>query len=128
MTAPRPSPPPAPAHPLGDGAVLADLLRLAGPDLVPDLLRQLDVDLSQVATRLTAALAAQDWPRLRAQSHILIALAGTVGAADLRAAALAVNDAAHARDAAALQRLAATLQPDLAALIDHIRHHPQAPR
>jgi HPt (histidine-containing phosphotransfer) domain-containing protein len=102
---------------LGDGAALRDILALAGPDIAPRLLAQIVTDLSATSRQLAPALAARDWAQIRVQSHVLISLAGTIGAMDLHAAACCMNEAAHGQDEARLSSLAPSVTADLAALV-----------
>ncbi|WP_323042581.1 Hpt domain-containing protein [Gemmobacter sp.] len=93
---------PVPAQP-DDGSLLfsgmPDLIRdqfdrlmvLAGPAYGHELLHRLSLDLQSVQTRLETALPRRDWGDLRAQTHILAALAGSVGAPRLQHMAQSVN-------------------------------------
>ncbi len=78
-----------------DRATFDALLALAGPQVAPDLLRQLAEDLATVAVGLPPALTADDRPAVRAFSHVLMALAGSIGANALYQAAARLNCAAH---------------------------------
>ncbi len=102
---------------LGDGAALRDILALAGPDIAPRLMAQIVTDLSATSTQLAPAIACRDWAQIRVQSHVLISLAGTIGAMGLHADACCLNDAAHAQDEALLATLAPSVTADLAALV-----------
>lgn len=101
---------------LGDGRRLDDILALAGPETGPLILRQMAADLARVATDLAAALAAHDWAVLRGQSHVLISLAGTIGADRLHALAIDLNAAAHDRADGRTDALASPLLSDLTRL------------
>ena len=57
-----------------------ELLSLAGPATARELAMRLDEDLTLVAQALIQAELTADRHQLRAQSHILLAIAGTVGA------------------------------------------------
>jgi len=59
----------------------AALLDLAGPDMAAELTRRLDEDLTNVG--LALAMAHADRAVLQAQSHILVSIAGTIGATRL---------------------------------------------
>ncbi|AWB49359.1 hypothetical protein HYN69_13380 [Gemmobacter aquarius] len=102
---------------LGDGGTLRDILMLAGPDIAPRLLAQITADLTQTANQLRPALAQRDWPLIRAQTHVLISVAGTIGAMGLHAEACRLNTAAHLRDEAQTAALAPALMDDLSRLI-----------
>lgn len=116
MQQPRATPRPDPAALLGDGRALADILALAGPETALRILRQMHADLSETAAALRPALAATDWTAIRAKSHVLISLAGTIGAMRLHALSIDLNAAAHAQDPGQTAALAAPLLSDLDAL------------
>lgn len=78
-----------------DRSTFDALLALAGPEIAPELLRQLSEDLADVATGLSASLQSVDWEAMRAQTHVLVALAGSVGARSLQEAASRLNIMAH---------------------------------
>ena len=115
------SPHPAPAPPVPPGGFDRDrfhrLLDIVGPDQAPALLAQLRLDLAGCADTIARAAPGPDWDALRDASHVLISLAGSTGAMALHALSRALNDAVHARDAAALTALLPDLTADLAALI-----------
>lgn len=77
-------------HPTFDG-----LIRLAGPGVAHDLLAQLGSDFAEVEQALSAALATQDIMAIRHQTHVLIALAGSIGAEGLLQLAKTLNQMAH---------------------------------
>lgn len=77
-------------HPTFDG-----LLKLAGPNAARELLAQLGSDLAMVEDALSDALTTQDTTVIRHQTHVLIALAGSVGAESLLQLAKALNQMAH---------------------------------
>lgn len=111
---------------LGDGAALRDILALAGPDIAPRLLAQIVTDLSATSRQLGPAIVARDWAQIRVQSHVLISLAGTIGAMDLHAAACGMNEAAHGQDEARLSSLAPSVNADLAALVQLVTEQSDA--
>lgn len=102
---------------LGDGAALRDILALAGPVIAPRLMAQIVTDLSATLDQLAPAITTRDWAQIRVQSHVLISLAGTIGAMGLHADACRLNDAAHAQDETRLAALAPRVTADLAALV-----------
>lgn len=76
------------------------LLEIAGPQDSVELVARLHLDLKTVRSGLFSALDQRipDWEEVRAQTHVLIALAGAVGADALQHLAEAMNAAAHRRD------------------------------
>lgn len=123
-------PPPA-GLPVLDQSRFVRLMQMAGPEMGPELLARLDDDLSTVARGLHRALHGNgqpatippDWAELRAQTHVLIALAGTLGALRLHHMAEALNRQAHDRHPPDPAQVAA-----LAALLDGLLHHIRACR
>jgi CheY-like chemotaxis protein/anti-sigma regulatory factor (Ser/Thr protein kinase)/HPt (histidine-containing phosphotransfer) domain-containing protein len=107
---------PAPEAPVLALAQFERLMEVAGVEAAPELLRRLIEDLRHVERQLHHALAAPDWAEIRAQTHVLIALAGAVGAVRLQHRAEAMNTDAHRRDAAAI----AAAAPVLMTLLDDL--------
>jgi CheY-like chemotaxis protein/HPt (histidine-containing phosphotransfer) domain-containing protein len=107
---------PAPEAPALALAQFERLIEVAGPEAAPELLNRLVEDLRHVERQLHHALAAPDWGEIRAQTHVLIALAGAVGAVRLQHRAEAMNAHAHRRDAVATAEAA----PGLLALLDDL--------
>ncbi len=91
------------------------LLIMAGPLTAAELLRRMLEDLRRAEHRLTLAQDGPDWAGIRAQTHVLMALAGTLGAQKLQCLAQELNTIAHqdVRPPGALQPLC---QHTLAAL------------
>jgi HPt (histidine-containing phosphotransfer) domain-containing protein len=107
-----------------DPGRLRRLLDLVGPTEARTFLTQLDRDLSDCSRQIAVATEQQDWTALREASHVLISLAGSVGALALQSLAEALNAAAHARNAAALPNLYNQIAPDLTRLIAVVRATP----
>lgn len=109
---------------LVDRTVFDKLMHLAGPDTAVDLLDRLAEDLLSVRTLL---LANAGQHMVRAQSHILIGLAGAVGADYLQTLAQHLNDAANTTDTASCCAIIARLTPPLDALIAFVRQQRAEP-
>lgn len=71
------------------------LIEIAGEDGLRELLDRLQEDLEQVERGLERALTEQNPAEIRTQTHVLIALAGAVGADALQRLAESLNAAAH---------------------------------
>jgi HPt (histidine-containing phosphotransfer) domain-containing protein len=112
---------------LVDDDVFDRLLALAGPETAQDLLDRLAEDLSSVRQLLDSATSIPDPGLLRQQSHILIGLAGAVGAENLRAHAQTLNDVAHGSTVHDLSPLLSRVSHQLAALIHYVRARRIAP-
>ena len=81
------------------------LMEVAGPDAGRELLSRLSTDLSKAEHGLVAGLAATDLNTIRSETHVLIALAGAVGAERLSILAQSLNAKAHRRELANLGSL-----------------------
>lgn len=92
------------------------LLDIAGPDGAGELVERLHEDLAGVAERLGRGLPDADWSVIRAETHVLIALAGAVGAERLQRLAETLNAQAHRKDAGDLGRIADETMQRLAEL------------
>lgn len=113
--------PPAATDPAGlDPAVLEGLIALAGPEMAPALLSQIRIDLREAGDGIASGIDRADWEQIRRHSHVLISVAGSVGAMALHHRAEAVNSAAHARDLGALRHLAADIGPAIARINDRL--------
>lgn len=88
--------------PLMDSDRLARLLEIAGPADAGELLRRLAGDLTRVRDNMNTALQEPDIAALRAETHVLISLAGAVGAERLHQLAKTMNADVHRQDAASL--------------------------
>lgn len=89
--------------PLMDPDRLERLLEIAGPADSSELLRRLSGDLTRVRDSIAAALQEPDIAVLRAETHVLISLAGAVGAERLHQLAKSMNAEVHRQDAASLR-------------------------
>lgn len=87
-----------------DRSTFDRLIEVAGPEAARELLDRLSADLGKCERGLKAGIAASDLASVRAETHVLIALAGAVGAGRLQALAKALNAAAHRRDGSTLDR------------------------
>ena len=97
----------------------AALLDLAGSDLAPELARRLDEDLTNVGAALTKAPA--DMTMMQAQSHILVSIAGTIGATKLYQLAKQFNTSALLVDPGGVALNATELRMVLNEVIVRIR-------
>jgi len=91
--------------PILDCNRMTELLNIAGPDTARELLNRLSTDLERVRAQLLAACSASDIDTIRAETHVLISLAGAIGAHPLHRLAVALNSTAHRSDALNLRAL-----------------------
>ncbi|SPH17128.1 Aerobic respiration control sensor protein ArcB [Defluviimonas aquaemixtae] len=116
--APEERPAEAGANHAFDRAAFDRLIEVAGPQASRELLDRLCEDLRKVERGLVAGLADAGAAAIRAQTHVLIALAGAVGAVRLQALAQALNNAAHRGEQAAY----AALGQEALAQLDRLIH------
>ncbi len=109
-----------PDNGLVDQTTFVGLLELAGPDIAPEMLAQLTEDLRMQENGLPDAIAARDWAAVRSRTHVLLALAGSVGANALYRRLRMLNHAAHAADAGKAELLNDAVMRDLVLLRDFI--------
>ncbi|SMX32108.1 ATP-binding response regulator [Actibacterium lipolyticum] len=74
------------------------LLALAGDENGQELLERLTQDFQTVKTGVEEGMRISDYALLRARTHVLISLAGAIGADHLQAMAETVNIASHDKD------------------------------
>ena len=84
----------APA-PVLDAAIYEALAQAIGPELMGELLEKVVADLDAARTDIEAARAPGDRRAIRAASHILISVAGAVGAVGLQSLARELNGLAN---------------------------------
>ncbi len=90
------------AEPVIDAETYAALCEAVGPELMAELLDKVIADLQAAQRDLVAASGPVDRPAIRAASHILISVAGALGALRLQARARALNASAHTEAEAAI--------------------------
>ncbi len=111
----------ASANPLTNRDRLDRLLEIAGPLEATELLTRLASDLRRVRQNMSRGVAEMDQALLRAETHVLISLAGAVGAEALHSLANRLNGAAHRLDETEIVTLggeADTRTQALIALVD----------
>ena len=93
------------ALPLVDATVYGALAETLGPDMMDELLEKVAADLTRARDDLGAAGAERDHEAMRAASHIVIGVAGAIGASRLQQSARRLNTAANAENDAAIAGL-----------------------
>ncbi len=85
-----------------DEARIDELMQIAGPTDAAELLDRLVSDLGRVQQKLAETTEVTDRAIIRAESHVLISLAGAIGAQGLYQLAKTLNAAAHRGDLTAM--------------------------
>lgn len=93
------------------------LMVLAGPTYGHELLHRLTLDLQSVQTRLETAAPRRDWADVRAQTHVLASVAGSVGASRLHHMAQALSRLPDTTDPLLLDRVMPPLLDQLRSLL-----------
>ncbi|MFN0116534.1 MAG: response regulator [Paracoccaceae bacterium] len=104
-----------------DRAQFDHLIEIAGPDGARELLDRLVTDLGRCTANLARALAAGDRTAMRAETHVLIALAGAVGAKRLQKTAEELNVSAHRREDPARPDTGQVCLAQIATLVSFVR-------
>jgi dihydrodipicolinate reductase len=120
----RPAAPPSTGLRDFDPTRFQRLIDLTGPAMAGTLLAHLADDLTRCRTLATTGAKDENWEALRESSHILISLAGSVGALSLQAMAETLNTAAHAQDSTGTRALIPALVAELDALIALVQATP----
>ena len=97
------------------------LLDLAGPSTAQELALRLDQDLTLVSDALTQAGLAFDRHQLRTQSHVLLGIAGTIGANRLYHLSERLNGLARGQEGGHFVDLLAEIRVLLDRLIQRVR-------
>lgn len=90
------------AEPVIDRGIYDALCQAIGPDMMAELLEKVVADLGAVRLGLAETLTSSDCKPVRANSHILISVAGAIGATRLQRYAQSLNAVAHGDNAAAM--------------------------
>jgi CheY-like chemotaxis protein len=97
-------------------SVFNGLAEAIGPEAMVDLLSKIEVDLGRAEAQVARGVAEDDRAAVAAATHVLISVAGAVGAKGLQSVAQKLNAAAHGRGDADLHDLGAQIATQLAAL------------
>lgn len=89
-------------------------------DSFTELKGRIDSDISTARDRVKAALTAQDMEELRAATHILISVAGVVGASLLQNLAQCLNSAGHGSDIAVVEQRGPELVAEASRVVDFV--------
>jgi hypothetical protein len=103
-----------------DLAPLDRLLLLAGKAGAPALISALLGDLRTTRAGLELAWNGPDFAALRTNTHVLVALAGTVGDGDLQDLAQRLNSAAHGQDGEQAMVMEPQIMTHLADLVERL--------
>lgn len=103
-----------------DEAELSRLLALAGPFDARELMRRLIADISGVKAGMTAGILAEDRAAMRRHSHVLLAIAGTIGAGRVYELAQILNFCARDENCTSARPYAAEILQRLDGLVQRL--------
>jgi hypothetical protein len=104
-----------------DSGIYDALAGIIGPAAMAELLGKVESDLCAAARRLELAIATPQVGEARSVSHVLISVAGTIGAVKAQNLARSVNRAADAGDESAVQRDGRELRAETLRVVDFVR-------
>ena len=93
-------------RPAIDEMIYASLGQAIGAAAMAELLGKVDADIRSARARLSRALEAGDIGEIRSASHILVSVAGAIGAVHVQEGAKRLNAKAHQGDLAKLREMA----------------------
>lgn len=99
-----------------DRDIFDNLVETIGPDSTAELLAKLQADTDTVAEGLVRGQKTLDLSEIRSQTHILISVAGAIGARRLQLISQRLNTAANREDSAEIENLCETCLSGLAEL------------
>ncbi|MFQ5565096.1 MAG: response regulator [Paracoccaceae bacterium] len=109
------------AQPVIDRNIFDALAEAIGPAAMSELLGKVDTDMQAARARLVQALDPVDIGEVRSVSHILISVAGAVGAVPVQEGARRMNAAGHRDDVAAIERDMQGLLGEIDRMLEHLR-------
>jgi len=104
-----------------DRKIYDTLAEAIGPGAMTELLGKVDSDIRAARARLVQALDPVDLGEIRSVTHILISVAGAVGALPVQERAKQMNAAGHQDDAAAVERDMQGLLGEIDRMLDHVQ-------
>jgi two-component system, OmpR family, aerobic respiration control sensor histidine kinase ArcB len=104
-----------------DDGRLTALLDMAGPETARELALRLGEDLTAVSNSLDQAARGGDRHLLRSQTHVLLAISGTVGATRLFELSERLNGLTRSPEAGAVADIVAEIRLLIAHLIERVR-------
>ncbi|MCH8166964.1 MAG: response regulator [Proteobacteria bacterium] len=103
-----------------DRNIYDTLAEAIGPAAMSELLGKVDSDMKAARARLARALDPIDLGEVRSVTHIMISVAGAVGALPVQEGARRMNAAGHRDDAAAIERDMQELLGEIDRMLEHL--------
>ncbi len=112
------------APPVVDRAVYDTLAETIGAGAMSELLEKVDADVRSARDRLKLALESGDLESMRSASHVLISVAGAVGAVHVQEGARRLNAAADHGDRAAVEEAAPIVLGEIERMLAFVAEQP----
>ena len=107
--------------PVIDRNIYDTLAEAIGPAAMTELLGKVDSDIQAARAKLVQALDPVDLGEVRSVTHILISVAGAIGALPVQERAKQMNAAGHRDDAAAVERDMQGLLSEIDRMLEYVR-------
>ncbi|MHA1530218.1 MAG: response regulator [Alphaproteobacteria bacterium] len=107
--------------PVIDRNIYDTLAELIGPAAMSELLGKVSSDIRAARERLVQALEPIDLGEVRSVTHILISVAGAIGALPVQEGARQMNAAGHRDDASEVERDMQGLLGEIDRMLDHVQ-------
>jgi len=107
--------------PVIDRNIYDTLADVIGPAAMTELLGKVNLDIQAARARLVQALEPLDLGEVRSATHILISVAGAIGAVPVQEGARQLNAAGHRDDAAEVERDMQGLLGEIDRMLDHVQ-------
>jgi HPt (histidine-containing phosphotransfer) domain-containing protein len=104
-----------------DRDIYDTLANAIGPAAMTELLGKVDSDIKAARARLVPALDPVDLGEVRSATHIVISVAGAVGALAVQGRARRMNAAGHRDDAAEIGRDMQGLLDEIDRMLEHVQ-------
>lgn len=106
--------------PVIDESTYEGLVQAIGQAAMSELLGKVDADIRSAQTRLSSGLETGEMEEVRSASHILISVAGAIGATSVQKGAKDLNAAAHEGDLERVRQLASCLSDEIGCLLEAV--------
>ena len=119
-TAPAPVKEPEETGSVVDQDLFRELCAVFDPPRRDELMRKLSQDIGVACGQIEGAQLTSDAEMIRAASHVLISVSGTIGATRLQTLAQCLNSAGHADDSQEINRIAPALISEAGKVLEFI--------
>lgn len=104
-----------------DRGIYDSLVEAIGAETLADLLEKVEADLVNARDDIERGLMAADMRPIRVGTHVVVSVAGSIGAREMQRLAECLNSAAHARQLEEILRIAPEAMQELDGVIAFVR-------